>query len=154
MRCTLTAMLLPLLAALFVPSLAAQNLCPADEMAVATSADTVYVTHWNAERNCCLELAMEFSADPSTIDFFEGSMGESCRCDCCFDLHYYACGFPNGHYTVRLWNGDGTELYGSSEIDLQGDSSSPRLLGSNRGPCVGPSPVRRATWCLMKRMFR
>lgn len=154
MRTCLAAILLCALSVFFARPLAAQGLCPEDEVVVGASADTVSVQHQNAERNCCYELVVEFTSDATTIDFFEGATGDPCRCDCCFDLSYSACGFPAGTYTVRVWNEDGSELYGSAEIEVAGDASAPEMVMLDLGPCVGPTASSTATWSLMKKIYR
>jgi hypothetical protein len=134
--------------------LAAQALCPADDVRVVAWADTISVEHWNAERNCCYELAVDLTVAENVIDFYEGSAGEPCRCDCCFDLNYSAGGFAAGHYTVRVWNGDGTELFASVEVDVAGDAGMPGMLTSNRGECVGPTPADAPTWGFVKEIYK
>lgn len=154
MRTSLYALLFLLASGFPAAPLTAQDLCPADELFLEVSADTVFVEHWNAERNCCFELAVQFTAEANTIDFYEGATGDPCRCDCCFNLRYSACGFSAGTYTVRVWNEDGTELYGSVEVEVGGAADAPDLVAADLGQCVGPTPSSLATWGLVKEIYR
>ena len=150
----LLALPMTMLVTILVTPLGAQLPCPDDEVQVVAHADTLLVEHRHAFRNCCTELSLDFTVGEGIVDFYEGETGPLCDCMCCFDLHYSACGFAAGHYTVRLWNGDGTELYGSVEVDVTGEVDTPEIVTADLGKCIGPSPVMPKTWSLVKEIYK
>ncbi len=117
---------------LLVPVVRAQD-CEPDEIIATSMADTIFVDHLRAERNCCTDLTIEVEADGFVVDFFEGNAGDWCLCLCCFNLNYSAHGFAAGHYVVRVWNEDGSELFGETEVDVEGNGEIPTVATFERG---------------------
>jgi hypothetical protein len=150
----LLALAVTLSSAILVTPLGAQLPCPEDEIEVVARADTLFVEHRNAFRNCCYELKLDFNVNEEIIDFYEGETGPPCDCMCCFNLRYSASGFAAGHYTVRVWNGDGTELFGSVEVDVKGEAGAPEIVTTDLGKCIGPTPIDPKTWSSVKEIFK
>lgn len=153
MRLAVTLLLTLFLLCLAV-SAAAQLPCPDDEINATSRADTIFIEHRHAERNCCYDLQLRLEVAGQDVDFFEGETGAPCDCICCFDLRYSASNFAAGHYNLRFWNGDGTEFYGSVAIDVDGGGQAPKIASADRGECVDPVTVAPTTWSLMKKLFR
>jgi hypothetical protein len=118
---------------------AAQEECDPDQILATSNADTIFVQHLNAYKNCCLELVVDVEVDGFIVDFYESDIGEPCDCMCCFHLAYDADGFAAGHYTVRVWTGN--HLYGEAEVDVEGPGSIPRIGSVESGPCSEPAAV-------------
>lgn len=145
------ALLAPVL--LFTAGAQAQPICDPDQIVVTSNADTIQVKHSNATRNCCTELTLSFQVSEQIANFYEGDAGEPCRCTCCFNLQYDCHGFATGRYTVRIWNGDGSALYGESEVDVAGSGSGPLIGSVNRGECT-QTPTAGSSWGRLRSLYR
>ena len=160
MSCGRFAFSIVLMFALGVPFLLpapvarADGFCGPDTILVRASADTIYVRHENALKNCCLELHVRLDLQDAVVDFYEEDVGDPCHCICCFDLNYLADGFAAGHYTVRIWNEDGSILFGQAEVEVVGDGSAPHLISAAAGECQDPQPIQRTSWGVIRTIFR
>jgi hypothetical protein len=128
-----------------------------DVIAVSSNADTIFVEHQNATRNCCSTLTVDVATEDLVVDFVEGEAGEFCTCMCCFHMGYDANGFEAGHYLVRVWfEGD---LVGEEEVDVEGPGSAPVVGAVAKGECMTlastpePDEVRVRTWGHMRTGF-
>jgi len=133
-----------LIVALATPDLARSD-CGPQEITATASADTICVEHLHAYENCCLDLRVEIEAEAFVVDFYESDVGEACDCLCCFLLRYDAYGFAAGHYQIRVWNEDGSVLYGETEVDVEGNGDTPVLDVVLRGDCEEPGAVKEET---------
>lgn len=114
---------------------AAQDECDPEEVVVTAGGDTIFVAHQGAYLNCCLILDIDLAVDGFAVDFTERDVGEECDCLCCFDLHYDAFGFPQGHYLVRVWDEFGV-LRGEGEVDVDGIGGGPVVGLVESGDCL------------------
>lgn len=128
-----------------------------DVIIVTSSADTIFVDHLNATKNCCSTLTIDVATEGFVVDFVEGDAGEFCTCMCCFNHEYEAAGFAAGHYLVRVWYlGD---LVGEGEVDVEGPEGDPAVATVEKGECLSPGSVpdepalRVATWGGMRMGF-
>lgn len=147
------ALLLLVLVPWFVPPVAAEYPCAPDLVAAQSNADTIFVLHANAERNCCSQLTLTVSTREFTVDLFEGEAEPYCHCMCCFDLRYEAHGFAAGRYRVRVWNESGSELYGETTVDVAGPGGALALGAATRGDCIQVA-TQPATWSGVRTVYR
>ena len=141
MKSIIIALLVLFLLLVVAPAASAQYPCEDDIVYAYADADTIFVEHLNAERNCCSTLTVDMEVAESIVDFYEGETGEFCFCMCCFNVSYDASGFEAGHYTVRVWNFDGSELYGEVDVDVRVDGLVPTVANIDRGECITPTDV-------------
>jgi hypothetical protein len=130
-----------LIGLVIVPASNAQVDCEPDAIYAYSIADTIFVQHFNALRNCCTSLTLDVLVGEWVVDFYEGEAGDWCTCICCFSLAYDAHGFAAGHYTVRVWNETGSVLYGETEVDVEGSGVIPTVGNLDRGDCLTPAEV-------------
>ncbi len=130
-----------------------EGICAAPRVEVTSRADTIFIRHLDAERNCCTDLAVRAIVAGYIAEFYEGDAGDSCRCTCCFDLSYDASGFPAGLYTVRVLSDDGTIVHGEATVEVAGSGEAPVLGASSRGECK-VTPTERANWGRLKVLYR
>jgi hypothetical protein len=154
-----TTLLLALLAVLFVTTAyGSQDECVPEEVVATSSADTIFVQHLNAYANCCLELEIAVGVTEFIVDFYETDVGEDCDCMCCFNLRYDASGFAAGHYTVRVWNENGSILHGETEVDVEGSGEFPLVGRILSGDCLDPAavepPETSITWGEVRAIYR
>ena len=142
-----------LLVLFLAPSVAGQTPCPPDQVTAQARADSIFVVHASAERNCCSTLTLRMIAGGFVADFYEGEAEPFCRCDCCFDIRYDAHAFAAGHWLVRVWNDAGTELFGAAEVDVAGAGGGMLLGSMDRGDCVSVA-VQPSTWSAVRRNYR
>lgn len=136
-----------------VPSVEAQYFCGPGRVSARSNADTIFVRHENAERNCCTQLTLRVESQQFVVDFFEGEAEPFCVCTCCFDLRYQAHDFPAGHYRVRVWDESGSVLYGEAEVDVAGPGGAPALGAMQRGDCVEIA-TQPETWSRVRAIYR
>jgi hypothetical protein len=141
-----------LIVLLVAPTVAGQVPCTPDVVHAQAHADSIFVLHANAQRNCCSTMTLRLVTGSFVADFYEGEAEPFCRCECCFDLHYDARGFAAGHWLVRVWNEAGTELFGQAEVDVSGAGSNAALGGMDRGDCVSVA-VQPSTWSAVRRTY-
>lgn len=141
MKSIIVALLVLFLLLFVAPAASAQWDCEADVIYAYAVADTIYVQHLNAERNCCATLAVDMVLEESIVNFYEAETGEFCTCMCCFNLDYDANGFAAGHYVVRVWNHDGSEFYGEAEVNVDRNGLVPMVANLDRGECLTPAEV-------------
>lgn len=146
--------------ALFPGTVSAQFDCGPDLILAKASGDTIFVQHLQAERNCCTDLTLRMEVAGEVVDFYEGDGGDWCYCICCFELAYDANGFAPGQYLVRVWNEDGSELYGEADVEVPGSGMAPQIGSLERGDCLttadtpdGGSPIP-ITWGAVRARYR
>lgn len=127
-----------------------------DVIIVASRADTIFVDHLNATRNCCSTMTVDVAAEDFVVDFVEGETGEFCNCICCFNLDYEAHGFATGHYVVRVWFQG--ELVGEAEVDVEGPEGAVFVGTIAKGECltlatVEEGLVQATTWGRLRTGF-
>jgi len=135
------------------PTVAGQMPCPPDRVTAVASADTIFVVHAAAERNCCSTLTLRLNTGNFVADFFEGEAEPFCVCLCCFDLHYEAQGFAAGHWLVRVWDDAGAVLFGQAEVDVAGAGTGAALLAMERGDCLALA-VQPSSWSAVRQTYR
>lgn len=154
MSCGRIALMIALVIGLLPSPAAASDPCGPDTVLVRASADTVFVSHGDTIRNCCLILHVVMLTDTKTIDFYETDTGQLCNCICCFDLDYCAGGFSAGRYTVRVWDATGSILFGQSVVEVPGGGVEPVLLTSRKGDCQDPEASGKMTWGRARALYR
>jgi hypothetical protein len=138
----------------------AQFDCGPDSIVAESSADTIFVQHLQAERNCCTDLTLRFEVSDHIVDFYEGDAGDWCYCTCCFKLAYDVDGFQANRYLIRVWNEDGSEFYGQTEVEVPGGGGLPELVRLERGDCLTPAespdepPGVPVTWGVVRARYR
>jgi hypothetical protein len=132
----------------------ADGFCGPDTVLVRASADSVFVRHENAVKNCCLVLHVVMLNDAKTIDFYETDTGQPCDCICCFDIDISAGGFNAGRYVVRVWDATGSILFGQSVVEVPGVGVEPVLLTAHKGECQDPQASRSTTWGRVRVLYR
>lgn len=132
--------------------------CGPDIIQATSAADTIFVSHYNAEKNCCTGLAVDVQVDGFVADFVEREIEPYCFCICCFNLDYDANGFAPGTYHVRVWDEFGV-LYGETDVQVSGSGASPRIGTVDKGSCGvatvddGPRAVVRS-WGEIRFLYR
>jgi len=129
-----------------------QPICGPDRITARSVADTIFVQHAQATRNCCTDLQLQVHTVAFVANFYEAETGTSCHCTCCFVLRYEAHGFAAGRYLVRVWDEQGTVLYGETEVDVSGVGTAPTVGWADRGDCQG-EPIRSATWAMIRGLY-
>ncbi|MBM3286183.1 MAG: hypothetical protein FJY88_02370 [Candidatus Eisenbacteria bacterium] len=136
--------LLPLVALLLLaplaPAPALAQWCTGEAIQASSRADTIYVHHIQAPKNCCSILVIDLETEGFIANFYETEFEPFCTCTCCFNLRYYGAGFAPGHYIVRVWDGFGN-LIGETEVDVLGSGTQPFAGGVDKGECLEPGVV-------------
>jgi hypothetical protein len=129
--------------------------CDPEFVLASASADTIFVEHGNALKNCCLELTVGLTVDAWIVDFREGDVGPECDCVCCFEHGYEGHDFAPGRYLVRVWVGD--RLAGEVGVDVEGPGGTGALGEVLQGECLTAvvEPLRRwESWGGVRLGFR
>jgi hypothetical protein len=131
--------------------------CTPELILASSIADTIFVDHINATKNCCTTLTIDVAVEGFVVDFVEGDAGDWCTCMCCFNLAYEAHGFAAGHYTVRVWYND--LMVGETEVDVEGTEGALAVGSVAKGSCLEPGTVegpetRIASWGRIRTHYR
>ena len=73
-----------------------------DSMSVQIIGDDLYLYHFNAYYNCCMEYYVDLRAVGNLINAYEYDLGEPCYCLCYFNLEAVLNDLLSGTYIVTL----------------------------------------------------
>ena len=160
--CVRLAVVLCTMASLaFAPSLVVAQWDCEDQVAAWAVNDTIFVEHNGALYNCCGIIVIDMETpEQFLVEFLETETfeGPPCACMCCFNLDMWGFGFGAGHYTIRVWNFDRTELYGETEVDVYEDLLTPVGFGGYlQSDCLEnsstPDDNTGTTWGRIKSVY-
>lgn len=99
--------------------------------------DTVFVHHYGAYYNCCAVIEFEGDIHGDTVDIFEYETFPvgPCYCMCCFNLVLPILGLAPGKYLIRVFNEDGSVLFGMTWVTVPGYKEF-HFLSPYQSPCL------------------
>jgi hypothetical protein len=101
-------------------------------MTVSVIGSDLYIYHWDAFYQCCLEYNVDYLISENVITAREYDTREPCDCFCHFDLESVLYDLPGGTYTVILIDEYGN-IVGEEVVEIPG---APSLVGFDHSGCL------------------
>ncbi len=100
-------------------------------VSISSHKDTIIVTQYDVLFNCCSRIEVNITRTSNGFDLREKDIGQTCKCNCLFDIQTLICKLEDGSYYIRVYDPNG-KCVGSSTVDIPAKYS---VSGSIQSEC-------------------